>query len=275
LASRKIPSSSRDEGSRGQKRKWPRRLAILAIVGLSLPLWGPPAIRWGTECLTTALSNYRVCSIRVLGTRHLDKDEIANLSGIAEGTPLFEVNLKSACERICSHPWIRSAIAVRRLPNTIELRITEHEPVALINMRTVWAVTSDGVLLPMRPSKRGWDLPFLRAGDLPSASGNRLRDTLACALLAQSVALRRSAPRVWKNLSELFWKNGEMWGVLQKENIEIRLGNGVQEIGWKSLEKLLIQLEATQRLADVESIDLRFNGRIIVRHDQHAQSDGT
>jgi hypothetical protein len=93
--------------------------------------------------------------------------------------------------------------------------------------------------------------------------------------LAQSVALRRSAPRVWKNLSELFWKNGEMWGVLQKENIEIRLGNGVQEIGWKSLDKLLIQLEATQKLADVESIDLRFNGRIIVHHDQNAQSNGT
>jgi hypothetical protein len=127
----------------------------------------------------------------------------------------------------------------------------------------------------MRPSKRGWDLPLLRARDLPSASNNHLRDTLACALLAQSVSLHQWAPRVWKNLSELFWRSGEMWGVLQKENIEIRLGNGVQEIGWKSLEKLLIQLEATQRLADVESIDLRFNGRIIVRHDQHAPSNGT
>jgi len=275
LASRKTRSSSKDESSRGQKGKWRRRLVILAILGLSSLLWGPPAIRWGMGCLTTALGSYRVHSLRVLGAKHLDTSEIANLSGIAEGTPLFRVNLKSACEKIRSHPWIRSAIAVRRFPDTIELRITEHEPVALINARTVWAVTSEGVLLSMRQSKRGWDLPLLRARDLPSASGGHLRDTLACALLAQSVALRHWTPRVWKNLSELLWRNGEMWGVLQEENIEIRLGNGVQEIGWKSLEKLLIQLKATKRLADVGFIDLRFNGRIIVHYDQHVQSDGT
>ncbi len=245
------------------------------MAGLSSLLWGPPAIRWGKDSLTAAFGSYRVHSLRVLGAKHLDTSEIAKLSGIAEGTPLFRVNLKSACEKIRSHSWVRSAIAVRRFPDTIELRITEHEPVALINARTVWAVTSDGVLLPMRQSKRGWDLPLLGARDLPSGSGGHLRDTLACALLAQSVALRHWTPRVWKNLSELFWRNGEMWGVLQEENIEIRLGKGVQEIGWKSLEKLLIQLKAANRLTDIESIDLRFHGRVIVRYNQYAQSNGT
>jgi cell division septal protein FtsQ len=229
-------------------------------------LWGPVAVRQATESLIAALHGYRVRDIRVLGAKHIDAREIKKLSGIMEGTPLFQIGLKSVCKKIRSHPWIRSAIAVRRLPDTIELRVTEHEPVALLIAQQVVAVTSDSVLIPMGESKTGWDLPVLRTKKTLSVSNGHLRDTLACALLAQSVNLRQWAPRMWKNLSELYWRDGEMWGILQEETVELRLGKGVQEIGWKSLDRLMPKLRAAHKMTDVESIDLRFPDRVVVRY---------
>jgi cell division protein FtsQ len=183
----------------------------------------------------------------------------------------FRVNLKSAGERLRAHPWVRTATVLRRLPDTIELRIQEEKPVALINAQTIWMVTADGVLLPPWNSPRVCDLPLLRVPRMSAGykPGDHLRDSSACALLAQNAAALKYAPGVWSDLSELLWKEGEMRAVFQRGNIEIRLGDGTEEIGWKSLDRLLAHLQTQGRLTNVESVDLRFAGRMVVRHAEH------
>jgi len=244
---------------------------VILLIALSSPLWAWPITKWSVSRLLDSSTSYRVRSVRVIGARQLSADELIRFSAIPEGTPLFRVNLKSAGERLRAHPWVRTATVLRRLPDTIELRIQEEEPVALINAQTIWMVTTDGVLLPPCYSPRACDLPLLRVPRMSASyePGDRLRDSSACALLAQSAAAWKYAPGVWSDLSELFWKNGEMRAVFQRGNIEIRLGDGTEEIGWKSLDRLLAQLQVQDRLTDVESVDLRFAGRMVVRHAQH------
>jgi cell division septal protein FtsQ len=244
---------------------------VILLIALSSPLWAWPITKWSVSRLLDSSTSYRVRSIRVIGTQQLSADEIIELSAISEGTPLFRVNLKSAGERIRAHPWVRTATVLRRLPDTIELQIQEEEPVALINAQTIWMVTTDGVLLPPWNSPRVCDLPLLRVPRMSASCkpGDRLRDSSACALLAQSAAARKYAPGVWSDLSELFWRNGEMQAVFQRGNIEIRLGDGTEEIGWKSLDRLLAHLQMQGRLTDVESVDLRFAGRMVVHHAEH------
>ncbi|MFH1011969.1 MAG: FtsQ-type POTRA domain-containing protein [bacterium] len=248
------------------RKKW-IFVCLLALAALSLPFWRSAATHWAAVHMRNALSSYRVRSIRVLGTQQLDRQEIVAISGIREGTPLFEINPKSVAERILAHPWIRSATVVRRLPDMIELRIEEQRPAALIPAEKMWAVTADRILLPMEKSKWRWDLPLLRTGNLRSFSpGARLEDAQTCALLAQSVICQRYAPRAWHEVSELFWSEGEMWAILQKNRIRLRLGTGTEEIGWKSLERLLTKLDPPNRAANVASLDLRFVGRIVVEY---------
>ncbi|MBM3324424.1 MAG: FtsQ-type POTRA domain-containing protein [Calditrichaeota bacterium] len=245
------------------RKKW-IFLCLLALAAMSLPLWSSAPAHWAANQTRSALSGYRVRSISVLGTQQLDKQDIVALSGIREGTPLFQVNSKAAGERIVGHPWIRNATVVRRLPDAIELHIEEEIPAALIPAEKMWAITADRIVLPLEKSKWKWDLPILRAENLRSLSpGARLNDTRTCALLAQSVACQRSAPRVWQEISELFWSEDEMWALLQKNHIRLRLGNGTEEIGWKSAERLLTKLELQGHASNVASLDLRFAGRIV------------
>lgn len=270
MALRKIPSRSRSDFLQRQKRKQRIRLTVILLIALSSPLWAWPITKWSVSRLLDSSTSYRVRSVRVIGTQQLSADEIIELSTIPEGTPLFRVNLKSAGERLRTHPWVRTATVLRRLPDTIELRIQEEEAVALINAQTIWMVTTDGVLLPPCYSPRVCDLPLLRVPRMAASCGpgDRLRDSSACALLAQSASAWKYAPGVWSDLSELFWKEGEMRAIFQRGNIEIRLGDGTGEIGWKSLDRLLAHLQAQDRLPDVESVDLRFAGRMVVRHTE-------
>ena len=267
MALRKIRSPSLSERLHRQKRSRRLRLGLLFLAALSSPFWGWPAAKWGVSRVATSLTNYRVRSFRVIGTEQVSARKLIEISGIAEGTPLFQVSLKSAAERIRTYPWIRTAILLRRLPDTIELRVEERRPVALINAQRLWMVTADSVLLPVGDSAQAWDLPLLSVSRVPPhAAGDRLRDAQACSLLAQSCSARKHAPRVWADLSELFWREDEMWAIFQRGNAELRLGTGAGEIGWKSLDKLLDQLQAQHRLADVKSIDLRFIGRIAIAY---------
>ena len=240
---------------------------MFLLVVASSAFWGWPALRWSTGYLLSGFDKYRTRTIRVSGTHRLDESDIINTAGIVEGTPLFQVSLRKVGERLRAHPWIRTATAIRRLPDTIELQIEEREPAALVSAQSVWSVTSDSILLPLDTRAQSWNLPLLRLQTKTSFTpGDSLRDTRGCALLSELASLKDYAPRLCPNLSELYWNRGEMWAVFQKGNVEVRLGNGTGEIGWKSLEKLLAGLEARQRLTDVETIDLRFTGRIIVSY---------
>jgi cell division septal protein FtsQ len=248
-------------------------VSLLGLVALSLALWSSAAAHWAKNSAQAALSNYRVRSIQVLGTKRLSAAEILAISGVKEGTPLFEINLKTVADRLRAHPWIREATPVRRLPSTLELHIREEEPAALLNAGRLWAVAADGVVLPLEKFQWRWDLPLLRVGNLPALkSGITIREKLTCALLAQCVACQHCAPRVWTQLSELFWRDNEIWAILQNKNVELRLGKGTDEIGWKALERLLMKLNGQQRLSNVELIDLRFPGRIVVRYTQDSLS---
>jgi cell division protein FtsQ len=271
LASRKIHSRSRSEFAHRQKRKRQFRLTAVLLIALSSLFWAWPVTKWGVSRLLDSFTDYRVRSFRVIGAQQLSAGELIELSAIHEGVPLFRVNLKSAGEKIRAHPWVQTATVLRRLPDTIELRIKEQEPIALINAETVWMVTCDGVLLPPWNSPTVCDLPLLRIPRMSATyePGDRLRDSSACALLAQSAAARKHAPGVWSDLSEFFWERGEMRAIYQRGDVEIRLGDGTEEIGWKSLDRLLAQLQAQDRLTGVESIDLRFAGRLVVRHAEN------
>lgn len=267
MASKKIRSKSRGEIYRHQKRRRRTFFIVFLLVVVSSVFWGWPLLRWSTDYLLSGFDNYRTRTIRVSGAHRLDESDIINTASILEGTPLFQVSLRKVGERLRAHPWIRTATAIRRLPDTIELQIEEREPAALVSAHSLLSVTSDSILLPLDTRAQSWNLPLLRLQTQASFTpGDSLRDTQGCTLLSELASLKNYAPRLCPNLSELYWNQGEMWAVFQKGNVEVRLGRGTGEIGWKSLEKLLAGLEAQQRLADVETIDLRFTGRIIVSY---------
>ncbi len=140
MASRKTPSPSRSEKrvpTRGAKRRHARRVTLitalaLALLGLGFPLWARPLGRLLAAQIVAASNRYRVASVTVAGNRALSQEQILTLAKIPAGAALFHVPVRQVRQRLEAHPWIRYAYVRRRLPDTIEIRVTERVPVAAV-----------------------------------------------------------------------------------------------------------------------------------------------
>lgn len=75
-----------------------------------------------------------VDDIAVEGAVNLPEEEVRDLAGISTGTPLGKVDARGAAQSIASNPWIDSATVSRDWPNGIDVAVTEHEPVAWVDI---------------------------------------------------------------------------------------------------------------------------------------------
>jgi cell division protein FtsQ len=78
----------------------------------------------------TASMGFEVTDILVEGRVHANPDKLRMALNAKKGTPLFSFDPKIAREKIESLDWVKSANVERRLPGTIYLRLTEHQPLA-------------------------------------------------------------------------------------------------------------------------------------------------
>ncbi len=71
--------------------------------------------------------------IKVLNTKRVNKSEIIKLTGLKGGERLFRIPLNTIRERIIkSNPYIKDVTLIRCLPGTLEIRIKERKPLAII-----------------------------------------------------------------------------------------------------------------------------------------------
>lgn len=75
---------------------------------------------------------FAVSSVQLVGAQHLTEEDILDITGIAMGESLFNVDVRRAQERLLAHPRIEQATVRRRLPATIRVDVVERIPVAIM-----------------------------------------------------------------------------------------------------------------------------------------------
>jgi cell division protein FtsQ len=75
-----------------------------------------------------------VDGVRVDGATHTDAAEVRRLARIATGDPMVGVDTGAAAARIEGLPWIARATVARSWPGTIEIDVTEREPLATVEV---------------------------------------------------------------------------------------------------------------------------------------------
>ena len=118
------------------KRKLrPYILAALAVV-LFAAVDGPLRIGY----MLKDISMFKVRSLSVNGCRAVPVRDIVGLSGITlYKTSLLELDVEAIRERLEQEAWIRQATVARNWPSEVVVEVTEHSPVALVNMNTAEA----------------------------------------------------------------------------------------------------------------------------------------
>lgn len=236
-------------------RRTRRRLLLLGTataVAASLPFWAPRIL--------ATLPAFRVASIEVVGARYVPPDEIVRLAAVDSFASVWDDPVPWETG-IRAHRLIREVRVQRRGLRTLEIRVVEDRPVALIATPTLVPVNAEGWLLPLDPAVASLDLPLLAGrarvdnGRLPSGTHRDL-----AAILGR---LEEYDPAFTSAISEIRMLAGDAVEVRLLESAHchrILLPAEAPVLGLRRVELALGSVGQRALLADA-----RFKGQVVLR----------
>ena len=237
-----------------------------------------PAIRYGLVAAVASLAVYRgvqvsanahlleVNRIVVHGNERLSKGEVlAVLSGL-RGESLLWTDLDAWRRRLLSSPWVRDAALRRSLPATVDVVVSERQPIGIgrINGGDMYLVDERGVIIDQYgPQYADLDLPIIDGLAAVNHDGS-LTDERRADLAARLITALRAKPQVARRVSQIDVADLHNAAViLSGDPAVIQLGED------QFLPRLQGYLELApalrERVADIDYVDLRFDDRIYVR----------
>jgi cell division protein FtsQ len=205
-----------------------------------------------------------VAQIRTAGNQRLSAEEIrARLAGLG-GENILLTDLDGWRTRLLESPWVRDASLRRTLPSTIEVTIKERQPIAIgrVGGRLYLVDEHGGVIDEYAPQYANLDLPIVDgfSGSTPDDGADDARGALAARII---MALKQK-PEIASRLSQVDVSDVHNASVLLTDDpAELRIGED------RFLERVESYLSLSsalrERVADIDYVDLRFDGRVYVR----------
>ena len=199
----------------------------------------------------TASAGMTVQRIESSGTERASAATIRAAVGVEIGTPIFEVDLTAARDRVQAIGWVGHAAVERRLPSTLHVHIVERTPVALWqrNQRLVM-VDRAGAEIDTESVSQFAHLPVV-VGD----GALRHMPTLLDAMAAD--------PALSKRVQSAIWIGGRRWTLHFDSGLEAKLPEAEVGAAWARLVREI----GDHRLLDepIAVVDLRLPDRTILR----------
>lgn len=236
-----------------------------------------PLLVWSAIVAVLALGVYRTTAvalhagvlqidkISVRGNQRLSKGEVLAVLAGLRGENLVWTNLDAWRDKLLASPWVRDASLRRSLPSTVEVAISERTPIGIGRINgEMYLIDERGIVIDQYgPHYSDLDLPIVDGLTLHAASEDGADDGRAD-LAARVIAALAARPAVGKRLSQVDVgddRNAKV--ILNGDSAVIQLGD----------DQFLQRLEAylglatalRDRVAEIDSVDLRFDDRIYVR----------
>ena len=208
--------------------------------------------------------------ITVRGNERLSKGEVLAVLNGLRGESLVWTDLDRWRQRLMASPWVRDAALRRSLPSTIEVVVSERQPIGIGRINTdMYLVDERGVIIDhYGPQYADLDLPIIDG--LSAAGGGSLTDEGRADLAARVIAAVRSKPSVARRLSQVDVSDLHNASViLSGDPAVIQLGDDQFLARLQSYLDLAPTLR--ERVADIDYVDLRFDDRIYVRPTKGSQ----
>ncbi len=155
-------TEERTEQAPAGRRRPPRRSLLIAGAGAAVAVAGAVYVAGWTPLMG-------VHSVQVEGPATLPQDQLIATAGIAEGTPMMQVDLRAATARLADLPQLASVDVRRQWPRTIVISVTERDAVAMRKAPDGWELLdANGSPFAVASSKPK-DLPVIAPGaDAPT-----------------------------------------------------------------------------------------------------------
>jgi len=248
----------------GRKRRWSAALQPLLVWFAVVAALGYGVYR--TSVVAAQAHVLMVDRIVVHGNERLPDAEVMAILNGMRGESLMWTDLEAWRVRLLASPWIREASLRRSLPSTVEIAVTERTPVGIGRINgELYLVDEAGVLIDeYGPHFAEFDLPIVDG--LPAGTGGlgAVTDEPRASLAARVIAAVKGKPQMASRLSQVDVTDVHNAAViLAGDQARIQLG----EDRFLARLQSYLDLESTlrERVAEIDSVDLRFDDRIYVR----------
>ncbi|MBQ8682732.1 MAG: FtsQ-type POTRA domain-containing protein [Selenomonadales bacterium] len=201
-------------------------------------------------------SYFRLEAIEVEGNKGLAKEEIIEISGIAEDANILSVGLDRTRDRLLQDLRIENVEASRILPNRIRLVVTERNPIFYAaGSYGFLEIDRKGTVLAVHKSMNRMDVPVLTGRQL---SDLYVGDVVSDADLKQVSDYLANLPEdILKQISEINIKDPNRVYAYTTDSIYIDLGP-IERLPEKANLTNEMLREITERSLAVQSIHLDY-----------------
>jgi len=234
-------------------------LAILGAAGLGLYRYGKHSWRFRIDSSD---------QIEVSGAEHVAHAQIMEVMGGDIGRNIFFVPLAQRKQQLEQIPWVESASVMRFVPNRLRIEIHERTPVAFARIGAhISLIDAGGTLMELAPGgKHKYSFAVIagmNAGEPLSTRAGRMKNYNELVRELDSGGARYS-----QELSEVDLSDSEDVKVLAADSngeVLVHLGSGNYLQRYRTYVTHVQQWR--QQFDKLESVDLRYDGQIIVNPD--------
>ncbi len=234
-------------------------LAILGAAGLGLYRYGKHSWRFRIDSSD---------QIEVSGAEHVAHAQIMEVMGGDIGRNIFFVPLAQRKQQLEQIPWVESASVMRFVPNRLRIEIHERTPVAFARVGAhISLIDAEGTLMELAASgKHKYSFAVIagmNAGEPLSTRAARMKNYNELVRELDSGGAHYS-----QELSEVDLSDSEDVKVLAADSngeVLVHLGSGNYLQRYKTYVTHVQQWR--QQFDKLESVDLRYDGQIIVNPD--------
>jgi cell division protein FtsQ len=214
-----------------------------------------------------ASANLTLRSIQVEGRHETPPEAILAALQVVNGDPILSADPAEIKARLVRLAWVKTASVERRLPDTLYLRIEEHEPIAIWQHERRLMLVSAGGEEIEAPRPHDFDRYLLVVGEDAPAHAAALLDMLA------------RAPALADRVTAAVRVGARRWNLRLDNRVDVKLPEDGALSAWLRLAQLERQHGLLER--DLLSIDLRLPDRLVVKltpeaaEIYHAPKDST
>jgi len=244
----RVPGERRRKAARAVALALPTVAAVAGLAGALFLLW-----RYGI-----AGDLLRIERIQLEGLARATPEELLELSPAQRGDHLLFVDPDAVEAALRRHPWVAAAEVRRRFPRTLEVKITERRPAALVDLGGLYLIDDRGEVFKRAAPGDGLDLPVVTG--IEREAWVERREELEPLLTAALALLARWSARGLDgraSVSELHVDPDYGTTLWTGDGMEVRLGQGDIEEKLTRLERVLSALDADGQRAEVLHLDNR------------------
>lgn len=234
-------------------------LAMLGVAGLRIYRYGEHSWRFRVDSSD---------QIEVVGAQHVTHSQIMEVMGGDIGRNIFFVPLAQCKAQLEQISWVESASVMRFVPNRLRIEIHERTPVAFARIGShISLIDAGGTLMELAPGgKHKYSFPVIvgmNAGEPLSSRAARMKNYNSLGRDLDSSGAHYS-----QELSEVDISDPEDVKVMAADSngeVLVHLGSGNYLQRYRTYVTHVQQWR--QQFEKLESVDLRYDGQIIVNPD--------